>query len=227
MATMEAITERDRIKTITTHYIDGAFVESRGREVMDIIKPTNGQLMGRVTLGDEEDTRRAIAAAKRAFASFAQTTKEERASYLRRLHQAVSARIDDLTAAMVEEYGGVVRFARVIVQSGIDAFPAAEKGLDELLLTRSWGKTTVTLEPVGVAGLITAWNANALFICLKLASAVGAGCTVVIKPSELSSLQTQVMLECLDAAKLPHGVCNVVIGRGNVVGAELVRSLYE
>ena len=143
---------------------------------------------------------------------------------LRRLHQAVSARIDDLTAAMVEEYGGVVRFARLIVQSGIDAFPAAEKGLDELPLTRSWGKTTVTLEPVGVAGLITAWNANALFVCLKLASAVGAGCTVVIKPSELNSLQTQVMLECLDATKLPQGVCNVVIGRGNVVGAELVRS---
>jgi aldehyde dehydrogenase (NAD+) len=124
----------------------------------------------------------------------------------------------------VEVYGGVVRFERLIVQSGIDAFPAAEKGLDELPLTRSWGKTTVTLEPVGVAGLITAWNANALFICLKLASAVGAGCTVVIKPSELSSLQTQVMLECLDAAKLPQGVCNVVIGRGNVVGAELVRN---
>ena len=224
MATMEAIAERDRIKTITTHYIDGAFVESHGREVMDIIKPTNGKVIARVTLGDEEDTRRAIAAAKRAFVTFGRTTKEERAGYLRRLHEAVSARIDDLTAAMVEEYGGVVRFARLIVQSGIDAFPAAEKGLDELPLTRSWGKTTVTLEPVGVAGLITAWNANALFICLKLASAVGAGCTVVIKPSELSSLQTQVMLECLDAAKLPQGVCNVVIGRGNVVGAELVRN---
>ena len=224
MATMEAITERNRIKTITTHYIDGAFVESHGREVMDIIKPTNGKVIARVTLGDEEDTRRAIAAAKRAFVTFGRTTKEERAGYLRRLHEAVSARIDDLTAAMVEEYGGVVRFARLIVQSGIDAFPAAEKGLDELPLTRSWGKTTVTLEPVGVAGLITAWNANALFICLKLASAVGAGCTVVIKPSELSSLQTQVMLECLDAAKLPPGVCNVVIGRGNVVGAELVRN---
>jgi aldehyde dehydrogenase (NAD+) len=75
-----------------------------------------------------------------------------------------------------------------------------------------------------VAGLITAWNANALFICLKLASAVAAGCTVVLKPSELSSLQTQVMIECLNAAKLPKGVCNVVIGRGNVVGAELVRN---
>src|ERR1700732_2329336 len=180
---MPAIMDKATIKTLTTHYIDGAFVESHGRQVMDIIKPTNGQVIARVTLGDEEDTRAAIAAAKRAFVTFGRTTKEERASYLRRLHEAVSARIDDLTAAMVEEYGGVVRFARLIVQSGIDAFPAAEKGLDELSLTRSWGKTTVTLEPVGVAGLITAWNANELFICLTPASAVGAGCTVVIKPS--------------------------------------------
>ena len=210
--------------TITKHYIDGELCESHGREVMDIIKPTNRQVIGRVTLGDEEDTRRAIAAAKRAFASFGQTTKEERTSYLRNLHKAVSARIDDLTTAMVEEYGGVVRFARLIVESGVNAFPAAEKGLEELEMTRSWGKTTVTLEPVGVAGLITAWNANALFICLKLASAIGAGCTVVIKPSELSSLQTEVMLECLEAAKLSKGVCNVVIGRGDVVGAELVRN---
>jgi aldehyde dehydrogenase (NAD+) len=224
MATEKTITERNGIKTITTHYIDGSFVESHGREVMDIIKATNGKVMTRVTLGDEEDTRRAIAAAKRAFVTFGRTTKEARASYLRQLHEAVSARIDDLTAAMVEEYGGVVQFARPIVQSGANAFLASEKGLQELPLVRSWGKTTVTLEPVGVAGLITAWNANALFICLKLASAVGAGCTVVIKPSELSSLQTQVMLDCLNAAKLPKGVCNVVIGRGDVVGAELVRN---
>jgi aldehyde dehydrogenase (NAD+) len=93
-----------------------------------------------------------------------------------------------------------------------------------LHLTRNWGKTTVTLEPVGVAGLITAWNANALFICLKLASAVAAGCTVVIKPSELSSLQTQVLIKALNEANLPKGLLNVVIGRGNVVGAELVRN---
>ena len=84
-------------------------------------------MIARVTLGDEEDTRRAIAAAKRAFAAFGRTTKEERASILRRLHEAVSARIDDLTAAMVEEYGGVVQFAGLIVQSGVNAFLAAEK----------------------------------------------------------------------------------------------------
>jgi aldehyde dehydrogenase (NAD+) len=80
------------------------------------------------------------------------------------------------------------------------------------------------LEPVGVAGLITAWNANALFFCLKLASAVGAGCTVVIKPSEMSSIQTRVMVEALHEANLPKGLLNVVTGLGNVVGAELTRN---
>ena len=217
-------TREERMKTLTTHYIDGAFVESHGREVMDVIKPTNGQVIARVTLADEEDTRRAIAAAKTAFASFGRSTKEERAKILRRLHEAASARQNDLTAAMVEEYGGIVQFAGLLVQSGINAFLAAEQALQELPLTRSWGKTTVTLEPIGVAGLITAWNANALFICLKLASAVAAGCTVVIKPSELSSLQTQVLVEALHEANLPKGLLNVVTGRGNVVGAELVRN---
>jgi aldehyde dehydrogenase (NAD+) len=224
MPAMKTLTKSDTIKTITTHYIDGSFVESHGREVMEIIKPTNGQVIGRVTLADEEDTRHAIAAAKGAFASFGRSTREERAKILRRLHEATSARLDDLTAAMVEEYGGVVQFAGLIVQSGVNAFLASEKALQELPLTRRWGKTTVTLEPVGVAGLITAWNANALFICLKLASAVAAGCTVVIKPSELSSLQTRLLVEALHEANLPKGLLNVVAGRGNVVGAELVRN---
>jgi aldehyde dehydrogenase (NAD+) len=210
--------------TITTHYINGEFVESHGREVMDIIKPTNGQVIARVTLADEEDARRAIAAAKRAFASFWRTTKEERMEILRRLHKAVSARTDDLTKMMVEEYGGVVQFAALIVQAGADVFLSAERGLRELPLTRSWGKTTVTMEPVGVAGLISPWNANAFFLCMKLASAVAAGCTVVMKPSELSALQTRVWLECVHEVKLPKGLCNVVSGRGDVVGAEPVRN---
>jgi aldehyde dehydrogenase (NAD+) len=212
------------MKTITTHYIDGAFVESHGREVMDIIGPTDGQVIGRVNMADEEDTRRAIAAAKRAFATYGRSSKEERAEILRRLQKAASARLDDLTAAMVEEYGGVVQFSRLIVESGVNAFAAAEKALQEMEWTRSWGKTTVTLEPVGVAGLITAWNANTLFICLKLASAVAAGCAVVIKPSELSAIQTQVLVEALHEARLPKGLFNVVTGLGTSVGAELVRN---
>ena len=213
-----------KIKTITTHYIDGEFVESHGRELMDIVRPTDGQVIARVALGDEEDTRRAVSAARRAFMTYSRSTKDDRAAILRRLHEAASARIDDLTAAMVEEYGGVVQFAGLIVQSGVNAFLAAERAVQEMPWTRNWDKTTVTLEPVGVAGLITAWNANALFLCLKLASAVAAGCTVVIKPSELSSLQARVLVEALHEAKLPKGVFNVVTGLGNTVGAELVRN---
>jgi aldehyde dehydrogenase (NAD+) len=211
------------MQTITNHYIDGAFVESHGREVMNIIRPTDGQRIAQVNLGDEEDTRRAIAAAKRAFATYGTSKPEERAEILCRLHRAASARIDDLTAAMVEEYGGVVQFSRLLVESGVNAFAAAEKALREIPWVRSWDKTTVTLEPVGVAGLITAWNANVLFMCLKFASAVAAGCTVVIKPSEMSPLQARILVEALHEAKLPNGLLNVVTGLGKTVGAELVR----
>jgi aldehyde dehydrogenase (NAD+) len=221
---MKASANSGTVRTITTHYMDGAFIPSHGREVMDIIGPTDGQLIAQVNLGDEEDTRRAIAAAKRAFASYGTSKPEERAEILRRLHRAASARIDDLTAAMVEEYGGVVQFARPIVESAVNAFAAAEKALPEIPWVRSWDKTTVTLEPVGVSGLITAWNANVLFMCLKFASAVAAGCTVVIKPSEMSSLQARVLVEALHEAKLPNGLLNVVTGLGNTVGAELVRN---
>jgi len=212
------------MKIISNHYIDGAFVESHGGEVMDIIEPANGQVIGHVTLGDEQDTRHAIAAAKREFETFGRTSKEERMEILRRLHKTVSARTGDLTRTMVEEYGGVVQFAGPIVQAGAEVFLAAEKALRELPLTRSWGTTTVVMEPVGVAGLISPWNANAFFLCMKLASAVAAGCTVVMKPSELSALQTSVWLECIHEAQLPKGLCNVVSGRGEIVGAELVRN---
>jgi aldehyde dehydrogenase (NAD+) len=221
---MTAMTGTGSITSVTTHYIDGAFVESHGRQIIDIINPTRGHVIARVTMADEEDTRRAIAAAERAFSTYGCSTTEERATLLRRLHKAASARVDDLTAAMIEEYGGVAQFAGLIVQSGVNAFAAAERALQEMPWTRRWDKTTVTLEPVGVAGLITAWNANALFMCLKLASAVAAGCTVIMKPSELSSLQARVLVEALHEADLPKGLLNVVTGLGTVVGAELVRN---
>jgi aldehyde dehydrogenase (NAD+) len=117
-----------------------------------------------------------------------------------------------------------VQFARPIVESAVNAFAAAEKALPQIQWTRSWDNTTVTMEPVGVSGLITAWNANVLFMCLKLSSAFAAGCTVVIKPSEMSSLQARVLVEALHEAQLPNGLLNVVTGLGTTVGAELVRN---
>ena len=125
------------MKTITKHYIDGAFVESQGREVINSINPSNGKVIARTLLGDEEDARRAIAAAKRAFADFSRTTKEERANVLRRLHEIVAARIDDLTATMVEEYGGTARFSELMVRSAADSFLQAEKALQQLPLVRT------------------------------------------------------------------------------------------
>lgn len=212
------------MKSITKHYIDGAFVESHGQELFESINPTNQQILGNVRLGDEEDARLAIAAAKRALPAYARTTKKDRSELLRRLYDRTSARIEDLTDAMVTEYGGVSQFASGIVKTGVGAFREADKALQGLKLERKWDKTTVLLEPVGVAGLITAWNANALFVCLKTASALAAGCTVVIKPSEMSSLQTQVLLDAVNEAGLPNGIFNVVNGLGDTVGTELVRN---
>jgi aldehyde dehydrogenase (NAD+) len=212
------------VKAITKHYIDGAFVESHGRKVMQSINPTNQRVLGSVLLGDEEDARRAIAAAKLAFQTYSLTTKKDRSELLTRMRRALSMRIGDLTDAMVTEYGGVSRFASLIVQTGIEAFREAEKALQSLELEKTRDQTTVLLEPIGVAGLITAWNANALFICLKTASALAAGCTVVVKPSEMSALQSQVLLECLHEAGVPKGVFNLVNGLGDTVGAELVRN---
>jgi aldehyde dehydrogenase (NAD+) len=212
------------MKTITKHYIDGSFVESHGRMVMESVNPTNQQVLGSVVLGDEQDAQRAIAAAKRAFETYSRTTKEDRCDVLHRLHEKTAARVGDLTDAMVTEYGGVAQFASLIVQTGVEAFRQAEKALKSLELERRWDRTTVLLEPVGVAGLITAWNANALFVCLKSASALAAGCTVVAKPSEMSSLQSQVLLDCVHEAGLPKGIFNVVNGLGGTVGAELVRN---
>ena len=210
--------------TITKQYIDGECVESHGKEIMESINPTNRQVIARVTLADEVDARRAIAAAKRALVEYRRTTKEERRAILRRLHRAVSARTGDIKRTMIEEYGGVAQFAGPMAQAGAAVFLSAEKALGELPLTRKIGKTTVLMEPVGVAGLISPWNANAFFLCMKLASAIAAGCTVVMKPSELSPLQTSVWLECIHEARLPKGLCNVVPGRGDVIGAELVRN---
>lgn len=211
------------MKTIDRHYIDGGFVHSHGREVLESVNPANGEVLGQVTLGDEEDTRRAILAAKRAFRAYSKTTKTERIAYLRRLHEVVTARQSELTEVMVAEYGGTLQFSKASSARAAASFRLAAEALDELPLVQTIGKASVSLEPLGVAGLITPWNASSSFICGKLASAPAAGCTAVIKPSEMSALQTQVLLECLHEARLPAGLFNVVHGRGDVVGAEITR----
>jgi aldehyde dehydrogenase (NAD+) len=212
------------MKTITKHYMNGQFVESHGKETLDLIDPTNKQIIGRVTLGDEEDARRAISAAKDAFRSFSTTTAEQRARYLQQLHDAFAARADEHGAVMVKEYGGSYQFSKACANRAAQSFLHAKKALSEVPFRSTVGLATISLEPVGVAGLITPWNANTFSICSKVAAALSAGCTVVSKPSELSALQTQLAMECFDAAGLPPGVVNIVNGRGDIVGTEITRN---
>src|SRR5258706_8482027 len=145
------------MQTISKHYIDGAFVESHGREVIQGINPTNGRLMSEIVPADEIDAQRAIGAAKRGLPAFSRTTKDDRIDILRRMHAATAARIDDLTAAMIEEYGGTMQFSSMIVRGAVQAFKEVEIALTEFEMTRKWEGTTVFYEPVGVAGLITPW----------------------------------------------------------------------
>ena len=189
-------------------YIDGAFVELHGTELADLFDPSTEQRIGQVRLGDQHDALRAIAAAARAFPGMARTGKAERVAMLERLHAAMSARVDDIRDAMMREYGASRAFATVSAANAADAFRRAATTLRDYELVRTIGTAEVRMEPVGVVALITPWNSNAGFICSKLATAISAGCTAVIKPSEMSALQTQVVLEALHEAGLPPGVAN-------------------
>lgn len=202
-------------------YIDGAFVEPHGRELFDLFNPATGAVIGRVRLGDEQDARAAIAAATRAFVPFSRTTKAERIAMLHRLHDAIAARRDAIIAAVVEEYGAPVARAGWMADHAASAFVEAARVLEGYEFTRRAGIAEVAMEPLGVAGLITPWNSNAGFICHKLGAAIAAGCTAVIKPSEMSAIQTQIVTEALHEAGLPAGVFNIVTGRGETVGAEI------
>ena len=202
-------------------YIDGAFVAPHGEEWFDLFNPATAAVIGRVRLADETDARAAVAAAKRAFPAFSRTSKAERIAMLHRLHQAIAARRDDIVAALIEEYGAPVARAGWMADHAASVFVEAAEVLEDYEFTRRAGSAEVVMEPLGVAGLITPWNSNPGFICGKLAAAIAAGCTAVLKPSEMSATQTEIVTEALHAAGLPAGVFNIVTGRGETVGAEL------
>jgi len=211
------------IKQINQIYINGQFVTPHGSEVMELISPITERVVSQIRLADEVDTQAAIAAAKAAYASFSKTTKAQRIQYLQQLHDAVLARADELEAVMSAEYGGPLYMVKGTVARASGSFTQAIKLLQEYDFVRHIGKAKVVMEPLGVVGLITPWNANYGFICNKMATALAAGSTVVIKPSELSAVQTQILTECLHDAGLPAGIFNIVTGRGDVVGAEITR----
>lgn len=204
-------------------YLGGRFVAPHGREELVLVDPTTEEPAGIVVLADEHDARAAIAAAKAAYATFRSSSLDERAGYLARLHDVVAARHAELVAVMIAEYGGTRAFCDAAVHRATASFELAAQTMRSFAFSRAIGGADVTMESLGVVGIITPWNASYSFVCGKLAMALASGSTAVIKPSELSAAQTQLLTECLHAAALPPGVVNVVTGRGDVVGAELVR----
>jgi len=212
------------MKTISKIYVNGGFVTPHGTQVLDIISPVTNKKAGEVVLGDEVDTQNAINAAKEAFKIFSKTTREERLGYLEKLHAAVIKRSKDLTDIMVEEYGGTFQFSSMVTQNMLTDISAMIGTLKDFDFERTTGTSKVFLQPVGVVGIIIPWNMSNGFIVTKLSTAIAAGCTAVVKPSEMSVQQTQLMAECFHEAGLPKGVVNFVNGLGDVVGAELTRN---
>jgi len=212
------------MRSIETAYIGGAFVPVTGDEVVDIIDPASERPIGTLRLASRDDARRAIAAAGRAQEALGVSRKTERLEMLKSLQAAILGRSDDIRDATVEEYGAPLARARWISRYASDCFGYSADALADYDFQRRIGTAMVHMQPVGVSALIAPWNAAAGTICSKLASALAAGCASVIKPSELSGLQTQVVAEALHAAGLPAGVFNFVCGRGSDVGDELCTS---
>ncbi len=211
------------MKQLDKAYINGEFVPLHGTETLDLFSPVTNERVATVTLGDELDTQRAIAAAKEALKTFSKTSKAERIALLEKIHATLKTRQQDLIDVMVEEYGGASGFVSMIMPYSVDDFKEMAGVLRDFDFEPQAGQSRVRLQAAGVVGIIIPWNMSNGFICTKLASALAAGCTVIIKPSELSAQQTQVMMECLHAAGVPKGVVNILNGKGSVVGSEMTR----
>jgi aldehyde dehydrogenase (NAD+) len=210
------------MRTFSKHYINGTFVESIGKETLDLISPINKSVTGRVMLGNEDDAKAAIRAAKVAFLGWSKTTLDERKNYLQKLHASLLARREDHIQAIMEEYAGRTKAgAAASVDVAISSYLTVKDLSDKVPFAKRFGEAEILLRPLGVAVLITPWNADLFNTAIKIAPALAAGCTVVVKPSELSAYQTQILLECIHNAGLPAGVINVVNGRGETVGHTL------
>jgi acyl-CoA reductase-like NAD-dependent aldehyde dehydrogenase len=202
-----------------TIYIDGAWVPSTGTGTIDVHASATGEVIGRIPDGSAEDVDRAVAAAKRAFPAWSQTSVEERAKHLQRLQEGLMARMGELAELIATEVGMPIRLAGAI-QVGLPTMVMGSYAqlLADFPFEERIGHSLVVREPVGVVGAITPWNYPLHQIVAKVAPALAAGCTVVLKPTEVAPLNAFVLAEIIDEAGLPAGVFNLVSGTGPVVG---------
>jgi aldehyde dehydrogenase (NAD+) len=203
-------------------YIDGQWVEPLAPIWFDLIDPATETRHERLALGNAADVDRAVAAARRAFPDFAATSRAERVALLRRIVQIYERRYDEFAETMRVEMGSPITFARngqaVRGPAHLNALIGV---LERFEFDQRAGSTRIALEPIGVCGLITPWNWPVNQIVVKIAPALAAGCTMVLKPSEYSPLSALLFAEVLDEAGVPPGVFNLVNGDGPGVGAAI------
>ncbi|MBO1359832.1 aldehyde dehydrogenase family protein [Acetobacter sacchari] len=203
-------------------YIDGVWVDPIEPRTLDVINPATEEVCATISIGGAADVDRAVKAAARAFDTWSQSSKDERLDALERILAVYLRRIDDMAVAISTEMGAPLPMAKSD-QAGIGAAHLNEmiRVLRAYEFDRVEGDMLITHEPVGVAGLITPWNWPMNQITCKVAPALAAGCTVVLKPSEVAPLSALLFSEIVDEAGLPPGVYNMVNGDGPGVGAAL------
>lgn len=206
----------------TKFYIDGAWVDPIGTGTLDVLNPATEQPIGTIALGNEEDVNRAVAAAKAAFETFSKSSVEERLALLDRILEVYKARIGDVARQISEEMGAPLGLSNAAqAPSGIGHFMVARNVLANFQWSEDQGTTRMVKEPIGVCGLITPWNWPINQIACKVAPAIAAGCTMVLKPSEVAPFNAMIFAEVLHEAGLPKGVFNLVNGDGPTVGVAI------
>jgi aldehyde dehydrogenase (NAD+) len=214
-----AVEQQTRPAVRDTLYVDGAWVKPEGSATLEVVEAGTEQPLATIPDGTPADARRAVAAARAAFEGWAATPVAERQRLLNAIADGLEARAEEIAATVTAEVGMPLKLSRVI-QAGlpIASFRGAAQLLDEVALEEQVDSVLIVREPVGVVGAITPWNYPLHQVACKVAPALAAGCTVVLKPSEVAPLSAFILAEVIDAVGLPAGVFNLVTGTGPVVG---------
>jgi aldehyde dehydrogenase (NAD+) len=204
------------------HYVDGAWVDPIEPTLLEVIDPSTEEAFTQIAVGGAADVDRAVAAARAAFPSFSATTQRERVDLLRAILNEYDKRRGDIAATLSREMGAPVTLATERqAATGTNHLKRMIQVLEEFRFQELQGTTMIVREPIGVAGLITPWNWPINQIVCKVAPAIAAGCTMVLKPSEIAPLNAVIWSEVMHAAGVPRGVFNMVQGEGAVVGAAM------
>lgn len=223
-ADSERATAERSMREYLKHYIDGSWVDSETRRTLDVINPATEQAFGRVSLGSGLDVDLAVRAARSAFPSYSRSTKAERIALLSRLVECYEARADEIAEMISLEMGAPISLARTAqAPMGLTQLRNTLEVLRQHEPQARRGNSLIIKEPIGVCGFITPWNWPMNQILCKVAPALAAGCTMVLKPSELTPLSALLFAEVIDAADVPAGVFNLVNGDGSGVGEALAR----